>query len=172
MAPSTRRSLRSKRTSPSNSTEDVDASNPKDLSQTTQDSNARPVSSGSDGDNGKKKTRSVTFSLEKQSPPSPSASDASSSLHVSARAARSARRQAKIETDPIKKVPSIEPPKNKLQKRRFDMKSVKRNGSSNASSMKKGAGGKDDEVVKVKLITGTLYLYKGRHRRAVFVRRV
>jgi hypothetical protein len=113
----------------------------------------------------------VTFSLEKQSPPSPSASDASSSLHVSARAARSARRQAKIETDPVQKVPSIEPSK-KLHKRRLDMKSVKRNGSSNASNMKKSAGGKDDEVVKVKLVTGTLYLYKGVHRRAVFVRRV
>jgi hypothetical protein len=37
--------------------------------------------------------------------------------------------------------------------------------------MKKGTNGKDEEVVKVKLITGTLYLYKGLHRRAVFVRR-
>lgn len=171
MAPSTRRSLRSKRTSPSNSIEDVEASVPKDLSQSTQDSNVRNVSSGSDGDNGKKKTRSVTFSLEKQTPPSPSASDASSSLHVSARAARSARRQAKIETDPVKKVLTTEPPK-KVHKRRLEMKSVKRNGSSNASSMRKGAGGKDEEVVKVKLLTGTLYLYKGVHRRAVFVRRV
>lgn len=38
--------------------------------------------------------------------------------------------------------------------------------------MKKGAGGKEEEVVKVKLNTGTLYLYKGLNRRAVFVRRV
>jgi hypothetical protein len=37
---------------------------------------------------------------------------------------------------------------------------------------KKGTGGKEEEVVKVKLNTGTLYLYKGLHRRAVFVRRV
>ena len=29
----------------------------------------------------------------------------------------------------------------------------------------------DDEVVKVKMNTGTLYLYKGLNRRAVFVRK-
>jgi hypothetical protein len=54
------------------------------------------------------------------------------------------------------------------------MKSMKRNGSSNSNTAmsKKGTGGKEEEVVKVKLNTGTLYLYKGLHRRAVFVRRV
>lgn len=144
----------------------------KDLSQSAHDSNPRNASS-SDGENGKKKTRSVTFSLEKQSPPSPSASasDTSTARRLSARAARSARRQAKIETDPTKKGSNANPAK-KAFKRRNEMKNMKRNGSSNATTTKKGAGGKDEEVVKVKLNTGTLYLYKGLHRRAVFVRRV
>mmetsp|Transcript_26312 Transcript_26312/g.38989 ORF Transcript_26312/g.38989 Transcript_26312/m.38989 type:complete len:172 (+) Transcript_26312:56-571(+) len=171
MPPSTRRSLRSRRTSPSNS---IDETEPimKDLSQSANDSNPRNASS-SDGENGKKKTRSVTFSLEKQSPPSPSASasDTSTARRLTARAARSARRQAKIETDPTKKGSNANPAK-KAFKRRNDMKNMKRNGSSNATTTKKGAGGKDEEVVKVKLNTGTLYLYKGLHRRAVFVRRV
>jgi len=141
--------------------------------ESTHDSNPRNASS-SDGENGKKKTRSVTFSLEKQSPPSPSASasDTSNARRVSARAARSARRQATIETDPSKKGSANS--SKKAFKRRNEMKSMKRNGSSNSNTAmsKKGTGGKEEEVVKVKLNTGTLYLYKGLHRRAVFVRRV
>jgi hypothetical protein len=38
--------------------------------------------------------------------------------------------------------------------------------------MKKGASGKDEEVVKIKMNTGILYLYKGLERKAVFVRKV
>ncbi len=126
--------------------------------------------SSSDGDNngsqssqnGKKKTRSVTFSLGKENPPSPSVSDTSSARRVSARAERSMRRQAKIETDPVKKGSNT----NKKLSRY-----VKRNPINSSSNSKKN-GGKDDEVVKVKLNTGTLYLYKGSVRRAVFVRRL
>ncbi len=137
------------------------------------DSASRQASS-SDGDNngsqssqnGKKKTRSVTFSLGKENPPSPSVSDTSSARRVSARAERSMRRQAKIETDPTKKGSNTN--KKLSFKRRIDMK---RN-SINSSSNSKKNGGKDDEVVKVKLNTGTLYLYKGSVRRAVFVRRL
>lgn len=40
------------------------------------------------------------------------------------------------------------------------------------TSTKKNAEGNEEEVVKVKLNTGTLYLYKGANRRAVFVRRL
>ena len=79
------------------------------------------------------------------------------------------RRQAKIEKDPVRKGPSsisISNKKSGLKPRRAEMKGKK---SSQSSSSKKG---KDEEVVKVKLNTGTLYLYKGSHRRAVFVRRL
>ena len=136
--------------------------------------NQRNASSGSDGEqNGKKKTRSVTFSiLEKESPPSPSVSETSSSRRLSARAARSARRQAKIEVDPIQKDQNGNSSK-KVFKRRIDMKHMKRrNGSGSASSNMKKSSEKEEEVVKVKLNTGILYLYKGLNRRAVFVRRI
>jgi hypothetical protein len=81
---------------------------------------------------------------------------------ASAREARSNRRQAKIDEDVpalpalgditagVKRRPPI-PPNN---------------------SKKRQRGEADGEVVKVKLLTGTLYLHRGRHRRAEFVRRV
>jgi hypothetical protein len=40
------------------------------------------------------------------------------------------------------------------------------------NSKKRQRGEADGEVIKVKLLTGTLYLHRGRHRRAEFVRRV
>ncbi len=133
-----------------------------------QDTHPRNASSGSDGENGKKKTRSVTFSLEKESPPSPSVSDTSSSRRLSARAARSARRQAKIEVDPVAK-DQIGTSTKKVFKRRMD---VKRNNATSVGASLKKSSDNEEEVVKVKLNTGTLYLYKGLHRRAVFVRRI
>jgi hypothetical protein len=97
------------------------------------------------------------------------------SAGLSARARRSKRRQAQIETDPTKTGSSI---KKVIGKRALDSKIKKdyTKGSSmsniGTTMMKKGAGGAEEEVVKVKLNTGTLYLYKGLNRRAVFVRRV
>lgn len=121
-------------------------------------------------ENDKKKTRAVTFSLETgETPPSPSVSDASSSLrNKTARAQRSARRQLKVETEPAKKGPAMIPKKG--SKRRMEMK--KEIGVVTTTSIKKSSDDKDEEVVKVKLNTGTLYLYKGANRRAVFVRRL
>jgi hypothetical protein len=124
----------------------------------------------SENDATKKKTRAVTFSLVNgENPPSPSASDASSSQrNKTARAQRSARRQLKVETEPPKKGPATVTKKG--SKRRMEMK--KDLGVLTTTSTKKNADGKEEEVVKIKLNTGTLYLYKGANRRAVFVRRL
>lgn len=95
----------------------------------------------------------VTFSES-----SPTASDDSGdhadSANVSAREKRSRLRQSKVEDAPPvvdgskRRMPSSNNfPKNKRQKT-------------------------NEEVVVVKLLTGTLYLYRGAHRRAEFVRRV
>jgi hypothetical protein len=86
---------------------------------------------------------------------------------VSAREARSQRRQSKIDADaPLgeasaaseggkRRAPPPNPSKNKRQRTRT------RADDSNG-----------EKVVKVKLLTGTLFLYRGRHRRAEFIRRV
>lgn len=124
----------------------------------------------------------MTFSLgaNNSTPASPSASDASLSIKghasngLSARAKRSKRRQAKIEKDPTKTSSAIKKDNGKRSiEASISKKLGKGKGSkSGASTTKKGDAGKEEEVVKVKLNTGTLYLYKGLHRRAVFVRRV
>ena len=98
-------------------------------------------------------------------------SDNSSARRVSARAARSARRQAKIEVEPTSKDQNGTNTKKAI-KRRMDVKNMKRNNSNSVGSSMKKNSDKEEEVVKVKLNTGTLYLYKGLHRRAVFVRRI
>jgi hypothetical protein len=91
---------------------------------------------------------------------------------LTARAARSARRQATIEVDPTgMPMDQNGNTTKKVFKRRMDVKN-KRNSSNNVGSSLKKKAGKEEEVVKVKLNTGTLYLYKGLHRRAVFVRRI
>lgn len=137
----------------------------------------RPGSpSGSDDQaDQKKKSRSVTFSLDTPVPPSPSISDASSSMKraVSARAERSLRRQGKIEKEQVQKGPTVTKFGMKPG-RRIDKNGLKQSNTSNNSTtiIRKGPSGKDEEVVKVKLNTGTLFLYKGVNRRAVFVRRI
>ncbi len=152
-----------------------------------------PSSSGSDGDQADsqhkrkasaatKSNRSVTFSLgaNNSTPASPSASDASLSIKgsaaaaaaLSARAKRSKRRQAKIEKDPTKIASAIKKDNGKKSIEGSIPKKLVKGKATKNSSTKKGLGGKEEEVVKVKLNTGTLYLYKGLHRRAVFVRRV
>lgn len=82
------------------------------------------------------------------------------SSRVSAREARSKRRQAKIDED----VKEVVPPTG--AKRRPPVAPV------NPKKRKAGEPGEGDDVVKVKLLTGTLYLYRGRDRRVEFVRRV
>jgi len=80
---------------------------------------------------------------------------------ASARAARSQRRQAMIEET----VP--EPDKKGGLKRAAPSGP----GGAEDENDKKAKWSVDDEVVKVKMNTGTLYLYKGLNRRAVFVRK-
>lgn len=81
---------------------------------------------------------------------------------VSAREQRSLRRQAKIEEEAVILPPPV-PSNGANRKRRLPSKH---------SSLKKRKSDGDEEVVKVKLKTGTLYLYRGLNRRAEFVRRV
>ena len=112
--------------------------------------------------NSAKKMR-VTFSLDVPTPASPSISENSSSKNeakVSARAARSLRRQAKIETVAAKVAP------------RTSSVAMKRGRKQNNTPSKRGKAANDEEVVKIKLNTGILYMYKGLNRRVVFVRRL
>lgn len=83
----------------------------------------------------------------------------SKSDRVTAREARSKRRQAKIDVDVKDVVPSAD---------------GKRGAPISQGNAKKRQRGEADEedVVKVKLLTGTLYLYRGPYRRVEFVRRV
>lgn len=174
MPPSTRslRSLRSRRTASPTSTGEESEVKPDSSEPILQPGST----SGSDDQTDPKKKSRVTFSQDTMVPPSPSISDASSSMKraVSARAQRSLRRQAKIEKDPVQKGCSTG---NKFSimkpRRRIDKNDQQANSSMNSTTiMRKGPSGKEEEVVKVKLNTGTLYLYKGVNRRAVFVRRI
>lgn len=85
---------------------------------------------------------------------------------VSAREARSRRRQAKIDEDAI-------PPGTEIVggKRHGGLELDGHHPISNCKKLKHNETD-DGEVVKVKLLTGTLYLYRGAQRRAEFVRRV
>jgi hypothetical protein len=79
---------------------------------------------------------------------------------VSAREARSNRRQAKIDEDAPLGLGEAPGPEGK------------RRAPPPNHSKKRQRGDDNGEVVKVKLLTGTLFLYRGRHRRAEFIRRV
>lgn len=81
------------------------------------------------------------------------------SSRVSAREARSKRRQAKIDEE----VPTLAEIAVGVESRLPIV-------PSNAKKRQRGEA--EGEVIKVKLLTGTLYLYRGRRRRAEFVRRV
>lgn len=85
---------------------------------------------------------------------------------VSAREARSRRRQAKIDEEaPAVGVEEVVGKRRAVLPPIASMSKSKRN--------RAGDGGNaGSEVVKVKLLTGTLYLYRGEQRRAEFVRRV
>jgi hypothetical protein len=81
---------------------------------------------------------------------------------ASAREERSKRRQAKIDDETV--FPEGET---------AGLVGVKRRPPPPPHQSKKRQREEDQgEAVKVKLLTGTLYLYRGRHRRAEFIRRV
>ena len=175
MPPSTRRSLRSRASPPSGAQVQDDPNNIAQLSNDTSSTSAPNVedeveTSLKSNKSSKKKSRSVTFHLSSGSPPSPSVSETSSKAAVSARAERSLRRQAKIGDDPVKIASSIK--KISSSRNGLDMKKRIESKHSGTTIMKKGASGKDEEVVKIKMNTGILYLYKGLERKAVFVRKV
>ena len=79
---------------------------------------------------------------------------------AASRAARSQRRQAMIEVTVTEEVSK----KTSGAKRAADAAAADDENGKKAKPA-------DDEVVKVKMNTGTLYLYKGLHRRVVFVRK-
>ncbi len=83
---------------------------------------------------------------------------------VSAREARSRRRQAKIDEDAV-------PPGTEIVGGKRHLTLDGHHAPPNNKKPKHNESD-DGEVVKVKLLTGTLYLYRGAQRRAEFVRRV
>ena len=93
----------------------------------------------------------VTFSES-----SPTASDDSGdhAANVSEREKRSRLRHSKVEDAP----PAVDGSKRRMHSNNDFPKNKRQKAS--------------EEVVVVKLLTGTLYLYRGAHRRAEFVRRV
>uniref|UniRef100_A0A7S3P427 Uncharacterized protein n=2 Tax=Amphora coffeiformis TaxID=265554 RepID=A0A7S3P427_9STRA len=116
------------------------------------------------------KKRSVSFHHHQQQQQHES-DGGDSAGRKSAREERSRRRQAMIdEVPPLPAtvggaVASIPPPiKRKIS-------NVSSKGGSKSKRQRQEAGA-DEPVTKVKFLTGTLYLYRGRHRRAEFVRRV
>lgn len=86
-------------------------------------------------------------------------------MRQAAREQRSLRRQAKIDTDVN---PTLGPAPGSVQLNA----SKKRRIPPPKQSTKRIKTDDGEEVVKVHLLTGTLYLYRGLHRRAEFVRRV
>ena len=107
----------------------------------------------------KKDNKSVSFSQDNVAAEiSPSAT----LVRKGAREQRSLRRQAKIDTDVI--LPASDASNHQTAKKR-------RLPPPNHSN-KRVKLGDAENVVKVHLLTGTLYLYRGLHRRAEFVRRI
>ena len=113
---------------------------------------------------GKNKKKSVTFS---ESSPVGSEGESSSGVPgesaerkralASAREQRSLRRQTKDDDDD-----------GTTGAKRTRQGPIKNSG---LPSNSKRARRTDDEVIKVPMLTGTLYLYRGLHRRAEFVRK-
>lgn len=125
-----------------------------------------------DDDDDKKK--SVSFSNEN----SPTGSDESCTPKeeasgqggvTSTREARSKRRQAMIDESGGVLASATASSAANYGAKRARMPNGGKNGK--AVSNKRPRDGKE-QVVKVKLLTGTLFLYRGQHRRAEFIRRV
>lgn len=101
-------------------------------------------------------SKRVTFS---ESSPTATASDDSDA--VSAREQRSRRRHEKVDTEEVLPLHNT-----RTGKKRSHVT------PENSTGNKKMRTANDKNVVVVKLLTGTLYLYKGPHRRAEFVRQI
>jgi hypothetical protein len=122
----------------------------------------------------KKDKKSVTFSNEN----SPIGSDESTTQEtgteggdvISSREARSLRRQTMI--DESDGVLAWTGGSNLTATGKRRLPAGGSGSSKNGSKSKRPRQDGDDSVVKVKLLTGTLYLYRGRNRRAEFIRRV
>ena len=97
-------------------------------------------------------SKRVTFS---ESSPTTASDDSDG---VSARERRSRRRQQKVDTEEVLPLDNTRNKRSHLA-------------GENAAN-KKMRNANDENVVVVKLLTGTLYLYKGPHRRAEFVRQI
>lgn len=107
--------------------------------------------------------KSVSFSNESSangSEGSETGDTSAAGRKVSAREQRSRKRQAMIDEHGGNF--GVLPPAN----------GKRRPPQNNKSKAKRMRPESDEECVKIKLLTGTLYLYRGRHRRAEFVRRV
>ena len=107
----------------------------------------------------KKENKSVSFS---QDAVSVEGDPSTTLVRKGEREQRSLRRQAKIDTDVI-------PP---LSDASSHQSAKKRRLPPPKPSNKRVKLGDGEDVVKVHLLTGTLYLYRGLHRRAEFVRRI
>eukprot|EP00521_Asterionellopsis_glacialis_P016616 CAMPEP_0195294460 /NCGR_PEP_ID=MMETSP0707-20130614/15060_1 /TAXON_ID=33640 /ORGANISM="Asterionellopsis glacialis, Strain CCMP134" /LENGTH=266 /DNA_ID=CAMNT_0040355441 /DNA_START=42 /DNA_END=842 /DNA_ORIENTATION=- len=151
-------------------------SNNKSSSTSSQKSKSNGGTSGRDEDLiDRKKKKMVAFS-EAGSPMASdnNGADSSSPLtdgKVSAREQRSLRRQAMIQEDAPLSLPDE---KSHKKKRSLEVLLNKcGNGSKAGPNCNHGnkRPRKDEEVVKIPMNTGTLYLHRGLHRRATFVRR-
>lgn len=106
---------------------------------------------------------SGTLSQDSADDSSPTEENSTSRSRASAREARSRRRQAMIDDAAIAPGTEI-----LAGKRKLPPPPGQRSKQYKSDSQYTG----DGEVVKVKLLTGTLYLYRGAQRRVEFVRRV
>lgn len=110
--------------------------------------------------------KSVSFSEARA--PAASAKPATA-VRKAAREQRSLRRQAKIDTDVV---PLIAQPGGVVQQQLSNSITKKRRIPPPKNNNKRLKSEEGEEVVKVILLTGTLYLYRGLHRRAEFIRRI
>lgn len=124
--------------------------------------NSPATGAGGDDDSDKKKSSPSVSNENSPTASDESGTDANGKKKSSAREARSNRRQEMI--DESGGVLASAVPAFNSNKRRM-------NAVAQSKSKKRARDG-DEQVVKVKLLTGTLYLYRGQHRRAEFIRRV
>mmetsp|Transcript_14497 Transcript_14497/g.20670 ORF Transcript_14497/g.20670 Transcript_14497/m.20670 type:complete len:195 (-) Transcript_14497:145-729(-) len=192
MPPSTRRSLRSRKSSQSQvETTKRDVQKKKDgrrknnspelSKESTKMSSIVEQRPAGKNVSSRKKRLTVTFSNDTVAPASSATESSSQTIDkaatISARAQRSLRRQAKVVPEEKKTVPRK---KSSIRKSTHSMVAKKRNAMKKLSKSKSSRGlpkssrkppsDKDEEVVTVEMNTGILYLYKGANRRAVFVR--
>lgn len=131
-----------------------------------------PTAVGSGGTSAAVDKKSVSFSTQETSDSSVVSSN-NNTKKTSAREQRTARRnrgQPEIATSSEKDVVKAEKPPAPAPapKKRPPPHT---GGSGGGKSSKKAKANPDEEVVKVPMLTGTLYLYKGLRRRAEFVRK-